>query len=432
MEAQYQGDNVLILADDFTGANDAAVNFALNGAQAMVMFHPDNVPQAQVVAVNTDSRALAANQAEQAIKAAINTVGLPGHSHWLVKKIDSTLRGNPGAEVSAALQASGLAGAVVALASPGLGRTTTNGQCLVKGIPVNQTEFASDPKTPVTDADIIHVLQQQAERVCYLADLACVRQGNLAATLQACFARGVEVVVVDSETAPDLTRVIEAVASLPVRPLLAGSAGICEALAQYLFPQAATSPLLPHSSGPLLAVVGSMSEIAQQQMQAVMQHPLVAHMALSAEQVLSAGSESYLHECVQAAVAALNSGRHCVISTTEHHDARHQVARLCQRYQLNRAQLGEKLCLFLGRLTQAILSDATPGGMYLSGGDVAIAVARVLGAQGFTIHGRIAECVPWGEFTGSQYLRPVMTKAGGFGNTDTLLEVVHFFEEKTK
>lgn len=432
METQYQGNNILILADDFTGANDAAVSFALNGAQAMVMFHPENVLQAQVVAVNTDSRALPVNQAEQAIKAAINTVGLPINSHWLIKKIDSTLRGNPGAEVSAALQASGLTGAVVALASPGLGRTTTNGQCLVKGIPVNQTEFASDPKTPVTDADIIHVLQQQAERVYYLADQACVRQGNLAATLQACFDRGVEVVVVDSETAPDLTRVIEAVASLPARPLLAGSAGICEALAQYLFPQAATSPLLPYSSGPLLAVVGSMSAIAQQQMQAVMQHPLVTHIALSAEQVLSAGSEGYLHECIQTAVATLNSARHCVISTTEHHDARHQVARLCQRYQLSRAQLGEKLCLFLGRLTQVILSDATPGGMYLSGGDVAIAVARVLGAQGFTIHGRIAECVPWGEFTGSQYLRPVMTKAGGFGNTDTLLEVVHFFEEKTK
>lgn len=432
MEAQYQEDNVLILADDFTGANDAAVSFALNGAQAMVMFHPENVPQAQVVAVNTDSRALPASQAEQAIKAAINTVALPGGFGWRVKKMDSTLRGNPGAELSAAIQEFGLTGAVVALASPCLGRTTVNGQCLVKGIPVNQTEFASDPKTPVTDADILHVLQQQAERVCYLADLACVRQGNLAATLQKCFARGVEVVVVDSETEADLEKVVDAVASLPVRPLLAGSAGICESLAQFLYPQPEASPLLPHSTGPLLAVIGSMSEIAQQQMQAVMRHPLVTHMALSAEQVLSAGNESYLHECVQAAVAALNSGRHCVISTTEHHDARHQVTRLCQRYQLSRAQLGEKLCLFLGRLTQAILSDAVPGGVYLSGGDVAIAAARALGAQGFTIHGRIAECVPWGEFTGSQYLRPVMTKAGGFGNTDTLLEVVHFFEEKTK
>ncbi|MEN3752351.1 four-carbon acid sugar kinase family protein [Mangrovibacter sp. SLW1] len=86
MEAQYQDDNVLILADDFTGANDAAVSFALNGAQAMVMFHPENVPQAQVVAVNTDSRALPASQAEQAIKAAIHSVALPGGLGWRVKK----------------------------------------------------------------------------------------------------------------------------------------------------------------------------------------------------------------------------------------------------------------------------------------------------------------------------------------------------------
>ncbi|HCA1220612.1 TPA: four-carbon acid sugar kinase family protein, partial [Klebsiella pneumoniae] len=65
-----------------------------------------------------------------------------------------------------------------------------------------------------------------------------------------------------------------------------------------------------------------------------------------------------------------------------------------------------------------------------SGGDVAIAVAHALGATGFQIRGRVAECVPYGHFLGGRWSRPVMTKAGGFGTDTTLLHVVNFIEEK--
>ncbi len=71
-----------------------------------------------------------------------------------------------------------------------------------------------------------------------------------------------------------------------------------------------------------------------------------------------------------------------------------------------------------------------PGALYLSGGDVAIAVAHALGATGFQIRGRVAECVPYGHFLGGRWSRPVMTKAGGFGTDTTLLHVVNFIEEK--
>ena len=69
-------------------------------------------------------------------------------------------------------------------------------------------------------------------------------------------------------------------------------------------------------------------------------------------------------------------------------------------------------------------------GHHLSGGDVAIAVAHALGATGFQIRGRVAECVPYGHFLGGRWSRPVMTKAGGFGTDTTLLHVVNFIEEK--
>lgn len=64
-------------------------------------------------------------------------------------------------------------------------------------------------------------------------------------------------------------------------------------------------------------------------------------------------------------------------------------------------------------------------------GDIAIAVATALGASGFQIKGQIASCVPWGRLLDSSLGDvPVMTKAGGFGNETTLLDVLRFIEEK--
>ena len=83
-----------------------------------------------------------------------------------------------------------------------------------------------------------------------------------------------------------------------------------------------------------------------------------------------------------------------------------------------------------GDVTAQAVAQSSPGALYLSGGDVAIAVAHALGATGFQIRGRVAECVPYGHFLGGRWSRPVMTKAGGFGTDTTLLHVVNFIEEK--
>ena len=84
----------------------------------------------------------------------------------------------------------------------------------------------------------------------------------------------------------------------------------------------------------------------------------------------------------------------------------------------------------LHHVTAQAVAQSSPGALYLSGGDVAIAVAHALGATGFQIRGRVAECVPYGHFLGGRWSRPVMTKAGGFGTDTTLLHVVNFIEEK--
>ncbi|SFN55998.1 Uncharacterized conserved protein YgbK, DUF1537 family [Izhakiella capsodis] len=393
---------VVVVADDFTGANDAGVSLALSGKKVSVAFQLPFREATDALIINTDSRALLASDAAKNIAQLGPDIV---NARWLVKKIDSTLRGNVGAETKALQVLSNKRQIIFAPAYPAAGRITQQGKCLVNGKPVNETEFASDPKTPVPSAN--------------LADLFTDLTGKAITlhTLEAELAQGTELLIVDAATDDDLDAIIAAALTCTQMPLLVGSAGLCDALARHLAPAR-------HKQ--LLAVVGSMSEVAQHQIALIQKASGVSSVVIDVEDILQGKTTGYLTQIAQ----ALEAGHHCIVHTCPDHNARYQIERLCQRYQLTRAALGETICAFLGELTRHVLDAETPDALYVSGGDVAMAVAKSLEAQGFEITGRIARCVPYGKFLGCAWLRPVMTKAGGFGTAETLLEVLHFIEER--
>ncbi|EOZ7525035.1 four-carbon acid sugar kinase family protein [Enterobacter quasiroggenkampii] len=393
---------VVVVADDFTGANDAGVSLVLCGKKVSVAFHTPFTQASDVLIVNTDSRALKASEAAERVAALGAEIA---DARWLIKKMDSTLRGNAGAESQVLKALSGRRQVIVAPAYPSAGRITRYGRCLVNGVPVNETEFASDPKTPVPSAAIADLFTGVS------AKSVTVK------TLTAELARGTEWLIVDAYTDEEMDAIIDAALACSQTPLLVGSAGLCDALARHLAPVRRKQ---------LLAVVGSMSEIAQRQIALAVSQADVSSVLIDVNDALRGDTSRYLEQIAQ----VIQSGHHCIVHTCAGHEARHQVEQLCQQYRVTRAGLGEKICTFLGELTRQVLAAQTPDALYVSGGDVAMAVARALDARGFEITGCVAQCVPVGKFLGCGWQQPVMTKAGGFGNEETLLEVLHFIEER--
>jgi uncharacterized protein YgbK (DUF1537 family) len=410
MDTKLTTPQIVVIADDFTGGNDAGVSLACTGLRVDVAFELPYHGNADVLVVNSDSRALAARHAASRIEALVHDCYSNPHQ-LLLKKIDSTLRGNPGAELEAMMRSTGKQLAIVSPAFPDAGRTTVQGQCLVNGVPVTETEFASDPKTPVASADISMILQAQTTISCQSMSLS-----QFSHRLNQYEPDGPEIWVVDAQTDGCLDTIATLALAQKERPLLVGSAGICQALARQ---NVNTSPRC------LLAMVGSMSEVAQRQIATVCRNARAESLVIDIENVLCGSPTHYLQQIIN----ILSSGRHCIVHTCPDHKARHRIPELCARWQLTRPQLGEKVCHFLGVLTRHVLEAVTPDALYLSGGDVASAVAGALGARGFRITGCVAQCVPYGHFAGGLWQRPVMTKAGGFGDEATLLQVLNFIEE---
>ena len=92
-----------IIADDLTGALDAAAPFAMRGIRTAVALSVDALPEAiatgaAVVGVSTDSREVSEDQARERTRLAV--AALP-QSTRLFKKVDSRLKGNIAAELDA-------------------------------------------------------------------------------------------------------------------------------------------------------------------------------------------------------------------------------------------------------------------------------------------------------------------------------------------
>ncbi len=82
--------------------------------------------------------------------------------YCFIKKTDSTMRGNIGAELQAAISGSGRKKLLFVPALPQLGRTTRQGVVYIDGIPLEQTPFASDPFTPVCSSSLREIILHTA------------------------------------------------------------------------------------------------------------------------------------------------------------------------------------------------------------------------------------------------------------------------------
>jgi len=220
---------VRIIADDLTGAADAAAPFARSGLSATVCLQPGPPPAGvAVVSVVTDSRRCpAATSAATVARAVAHFPERAGAVCF--KKIDSLLRGSVGAETAAALRAWGIAHAVVAPALPALGRTTVGGVQLVHGRPVSPSP---DRRETAPTADLHKMMH------------------------------GLPCTVYDAGTDADLDAVVERHWGTEV--LWVGSAGLAAAIARRIGGCADVPALRPRADA-VLIVSGSRTQVTSGQ-----------------------------------------------------------------------------------------------------------------------------------------------------------------------
>lgn len=145
---------VLALADDLTGAAEIAGCGLRHGLTARLQRERFTASDAELIAVDSDSRALCDAEAASRIGTLLREVG-EAEPQLVYKKTDSALRGPIAAELCAAAEALGRRRILFIPQNPSRGRVIRSGRYLIEGVPLDRTGFADDPLHPATTADVL-------------------------------------------------------------------------------------------------------------------------------------------------------------------------------------------------------------------------------------------------------------------------------------
>ena len=222
---------LLIIADDFTGALDTGAQFSSRGIDTFVVeidhFQVEKVPKdTQVLVVDSRTRHASAEEAYDRIAKIVGT-GQQLGIRLLYIKVDSTMRGNIGSSLAAAIDTWGRnAMCVFAPAFPALQRLTIDGHQYVDGEPLENTEMKNDPFTPVKSGYLPELIAYQTNIL-----TECVDSDKLKTIDCECTSR--KIVVVDAKCEADMNTIASYLYCKP-QIIMSGSAGLANEIAKYL------------------------------------------------------------------------------------------------------------------------------------------------------------------------------------------------------
>ena len=451
---QYANENLAIIADDLTGACDTACQFALYGFQPIVVscldpslsnfwrkgFPQDGVgapahagqpaegyashedSEGSVLVVNTDSRKADVRSAAQKVAEIARTL-LRRRCLLFYKKMDSTLKGNWAAELAAVIKVARPDLTVVAPAFPAWGRTTVEGfQCnqgkslFESRLPVSASGKATEEREP----NLVDRLQTEfGKRVC-LFRRPSLKKGPAvtAKQMESARSRGYAFQVFDAIEDDDLKTIVLASCRLDCKLLWTGSAG----LARYLplgWGYAMTSKgAVPRpavhrpTAAPVLVISGSFNPANASQLECLLQSGVSLLWIEDEDSANSAQTRAKLDQVCQ----ALQAGIDVAVSVRLNKPVRSadDMQRLQDALQFTALQ-----CLQLRPLA----------GMVLVGGETAMKLYRGAGATALRMEGEVQPGIPCSRWIGGLLDgQPLVTKAGGFGQADTLAKAVAFLK----
>lgn len=430
-----------IVADDFTGATDIASMLVRGGLRTVQVIGvpqgavPTEVAQADAVVVALKSRTTPAAQAVAESLAALRWLQAAGARQFVFKvcsTFDSTAAGNIGPVAEALLdalgdahgdaQGRGQAQALVCPAFPENGRTVFRGHLFVGDQLLSDSGMRSHPLTPMTDANLVRVLQAQSQGRVGLLRHDTVAQGAPAIRdrLAALQAEGVTLVVGDAVDNADLLRLAEGAAALPL--WVAGS-GLALGLPALLAGRGwvtldAQAARLDRLDGAAAVLAGSCSVATQGQ---VAQWTAAGRPALRLDPAALARREPVVDQALAwaATLPATPTGTPLFYATTD--------AQTLARTQatLGMAEAGALVEQALAGIAQGLVARGTQR-LVVAGGETSGAVVQALGVHTLRIGAAICPGVPWTQAlraTGQAPLQLAL-KSGNFGGPDFFAEAL--------
>ncbi|MGH6896960.1 MAG: 3-oxo-tetronate kinase [Geminicoccaceae bacterium] len=410
------------IADDFTGATDLASMLVRHGmATVQLIGVPEDGVEpadAQAVVVALKSRTIPADQAVAQSLAALTWLRARGASQILFKycsTFDSTDRGNIGPVSEALLEALGADLTIACPALPENGRSIYQGHLFVGDQLLSDTHMRHHPLTPMTDSNLVQVLQRQSKAPVGLVPYPVVDRGPEAirARFAELRARGIRQAIADALSDRHLLALGAAAADLA---LITGGSGIAMGLPenfrrQGLLAVGEPADRLPHTPGLAAILAGSCSAATLGQIE---RHRAAGRPAFALDPIgLTDGGDDVARALAFAKTHLAEAP--VLISSSAPPE---EVAKVQER--LGRERAGAAIEEAMAAIAKGLVAAGVRR-LVVAGGETAGAVVAALGVKGLRIGRAIDPGVPWTTSLGEPPLALAL-KSGNFGAPDFFIK----------
>jgi uncharacterized protein YgbK (DUF1537 family) len=379
------------IADDFTGATDLANNLVRAGMRVVQAIGVPEGPldvEVDAVVVALKSRTIAPAEAVAQSLAALRWLQAQGAKQIYFKycsTFDSTPQGNIGPVTEALMDALGCDFTIATPAFPDNKRTVFKGYLFAGDVLLNESGMQNHPLTPMTDPNLVRVLQAQCKRKVGLIDHAVVARGVAAISerIGQLKGEGVSIAIVDAVSNDDLLRLGPALAKMPL--VTAGSGVAIGLPANFGISPSSQASALPAAGGLRAVVSGSCSLATNRQVLDFIQR---GGGALAIDPLRIAAGVDVVAEALAWAVPLIDRQPVLVYSTAEAGAVKSVQGRLGV----------EEAGAMVERTIAAIARGLVDKGvrqLVVAGGETAGACVQALGIVQMQIGPQIDPGVPW-------------------------------------
>ena len=405
------------IADDFTGATDLANNLVRNGMRVVQTIGVPVAPlgeEVDAVVVALKSRTIPAPDAVAQSLAALAWLKSEGARQVYFKycsTFDSTPRGNIGPVTEALMESLGTDFTIACPAFPENKRTIFKGYLFAGDVPLNESGMQNHPLTPMTDANLVRVLQGQCSRKVGLIDYATVARGPeaIARRIEELRVQRVGIAIVDAISDEDLRRLGPALKEMPL--VTAGSGVAIGLPANWGITARPQAAALPSVSGHTAIVSGSCSTATLGQVKAFRE---AGGAALSLDPLAIAGGGDSAEAALAWAADKLARGPVLVYASADPASVR------AVQDRLGVEEAGALVERTLAGVARGLVERGVRR-LVVAGGETSGAVVQALAIEKLRIGPQIDPGVPWcaarSPAAGGAPLH-VALKSGNFGGPD--------------
>tara|TARA_Y100000588_G_scaffold368271_1_gene435969 strand:- start:2065 stop:3333 length:1269 start_codon:yes stop_codon:yes gene_type:complete len=405
------------IADDFTGATDLANMLVKGGLRTVQLLgvpnSDDPVPTGDAIVVALKSRTISRADAVSQSLTTLEWLKKTGARQFFFKycsTFDSTDQGNIGPVVEALMEDLDTNFTVACPAFPETGRTVFKGHLFVGDTLLSNSHMRQHPLTPMTDSNLVAVLNRQTDLKIGLVPHHQVSAGS--DTIRKAFNKlkeqDIGIAITDAIQDEDLLILGEALSDFQ---LITGGSGIAIGLPDNyrkagLLNTTRTNTQLPPVEGPGLVLSGSCSEMTCKQVEEFSK----THASYQLDPIELVTDPQSIESAIAWAKQNIVAGPVLLYAS-----APPEAVQMAQS-KLGRQRAGEVVESAMAEISQEMVADGVRR-LVVAGGETAGAVMTRLKIRGLLIGEQIDPGVP-GTLTMGTPQIALALKSGNFGSID--------------